>query len=161
MLPAVDLTQYQHTETVTIAASPEAVYDLLSDVTRMGEWSPVCTGGTWNEADHAWFTGANKDGDMAWETKCRVDVAERGREFTFTNMGFAGDIELVQWSYTFAPAGDGCEVTERWEVLPSYPDFIEGLLGGMTADVYLDGVKPVTQARMAETLANLKAKAEA
>ncbi len=161
MLRAVDLTQYQHTETVTIAASPEAVYDLLSDVTRMGEWSPVCTGGTWNEADHAWFTGANKDGDMAWETKCRVDVAEPGREFTFTNMGFAGDIELVQWSYTFAPAGDGCEVTERWEVLPSYPDFIEGLLGGMTADVYLDGVKPVTQARMAETLANLKAKAEA
>ena len=160
MLLAVDITEYQHAETVTIAAAPETVYDLVRDVTRMGEWSPVCTGGAWDEGGHQWFTGSNKDGDLAWDTKCRVDVADPGREFTFTNCGFAADLDLVKWSYTFAPAGDGCEVTERWEVLEAYPDFIEGLLGGTKADVYLDGVKPVTQARMAETLAKLKAAAE-
>jgi len=160
MLPPVDINKYQHAETVTIAAAPETVYDLVSDITRMGEWSPVCTGGSWDEGGQTWFTGSNQDGELAWDTKCRVDVADRGTEFTFTNMGFAADIELVRWSYRFAPAGDGCEVTERWEVLPSYPAFIEGLLGGTTADVYLDGVKPVTEARMAETLAKLKAAAE-
>ena len=157
----MDLTKYQHSETVTIAADPETVHDLVADVTRMGEWSPVCVGGTWREGDTLWFTGANKAGELEWETQCRVDVNERGREFTFTNCGFAGDIELVQWSYTFAESADGVEVTERWEVLAAYPEFIEGLLGGTSAETYLDGVKPTTQEGMAATLANIKAAAEA
>ena len=28
--------------TIEIAATPETVYDLVSDITRMGEWSPEC-----------------------------------------------------------------------------------------------------------------------
>jgi len=157
----VDLTKYQHTETVTVAASPEAVYDLVADVTRMGEWSPVSRGGEYADGDPGHFTGHNKNGDLEWSTQCRVDVAERGKEFTFVNTGFAGDIDLVRWSYTFAPAGDGCTVTERWEVLPSYPAFIENLLQGTSASDYLDGVIEPTQTGMAATLANLKAAAEA
>lgn len=157
----MDLSKYQHTETVTIAASPEAVYDLVADVTRMGEWSPVCTGGSWKGDDHTTFVGTNQNGELKWETTCRVEAAERGKEFTFVNCGFTGDVDLVKWSYTFAPAGDGCEVTERWEVLPSYPDFIENLLQGTSADTYLDGVIAPTQEGMAETLAKLKAAAEA
>ena len=51
MLPPVDLTKYQHTETVTIAAAPEAVYDLVADVTRMVEWSPVSRGGDFDSTD--------------------------------------------------------------------------------------------------------------
>ena len=156
----MDLTKYRHTERITIAAEPAAVYDLVADVTRMGEWSPVCTGGVWRDGDGSWFTGANVNGELKWETQCRVDVAEPAKEFTFVNCGFSGDIELVRWSYTFAPADGGTEVTERWEVLPAYPDFIESLLPNMTAEEYLDGVKPTTETGMAETLANLKAVAE-
>lgn len=157
----MDLSKYQHTESVTVAASPEAVYDLVADVTRMGEWSPVCTGGEWREGDTTWFTGSNKNGDLEWQTQCRVDVAEPSREFTFTNCGFAGDIELVRWSYTIEPAGDGCVVTERWEVLPPYPEFIENLLPNMTAGEYLDTVVSPTQLGMQQTLAQIKAAAEA
>ena len=43
----MDVTPYQHTETITIAASPEAAYELVADITRMGEWSPVVTEGEW------------------------------------------------------------------------------------------------------------------
>jgi len=159
MIPPVDLTKYQHTATITVAAPPEVVYDMVADITRMGEWSPVCTGGSWK--DDGSFVGTNENGELKWETQCRIDTAERATEFTFVNTGFAGDLDLVRWSYTFAPAGDGCEVTERWEVLPAYPDFIEGLLGGMSASDYLDGVIEPTQSGMAETLARLKAAAEA
>ena len=31
-----------HRESILVTATPEAVYDLVSDVTRTGEWSPVC-----------------------------------------------------------------------------------------------------------------------
>ena len=33
--------------TKVIAAAPERVYELVSDLPRMGEWSPENTGGTW------------------------------------------------------------------------------------------------------------------
>jgi Polyketide cyclase / dehydrase and lipid transport len=32
---------------IEIQASPEAVYDLVSDLPRMGEWSPENIGGEW------------------------------------------------------------------------------------------------------------------
>jgi hypothetical protein len=33
-----------------IHASPEAVYDLVSDLPRMGEWSPENIGGEWQNS---------------------------------------------------------------------------------------------------------------
>ena len=35
--------------TVEIAASPAQVYALVSDITRMGEWSPECVQCTWTK----------------------------------------------------------------------------------------------------------------
>ena len=32
---------------IEIQASPEAIYALVSDLPRMGEWSPECRGATW------------------------------------------------------------------------------------------------------------------
>jgi uncharacterized protein YndB with AHSA1/START domain len=156
----MDTSNYQHTETITIAAPPEEVYDLVSDVTRMGEWSPVCTEGVWHDDGQTSFTGTNTTPDRTWQTKCRVDVAERGVEFAFTNLGMEGDAELVRWGYTFRPVDGGSEVTESWQVLENYDEFLTKLVPGMDVAQYLDGVKPVTQQGMAETLANLKAVAE-
>jgi ribosome-associated toxin RatA of RatAB toxin-antitoxin module len=156
----MDLTPYQHIETLTVAAPPDAVYDLVADVTRMGEWSPVCTAGEWTDGSRATFLGTNAMGDFTWQTTCRVDVAERGKEFTFVNRGQSGDEELVRWSYTFAPVSGGTEVTESWQVLPEYEPSMTRLMPDMNLKDYLDGVKPATQAGMAETLANVKAAAE-
>ena len=41
--------ELSYAESIDIARDPEALYDMVSDVTRMGEWSPVCTGGSWDE----------------------------------------------------------------------------------------------------------------
>jgi hypothetical protein len=50
---------------IEINASPEAVYDLVSDLPRMGEWSPENIGGEWQGGrgkvdDH--FLGHNRPG---------------------------------------------------------------------------------------------------
>jgi hypothetical protein len=157
----MDLSNYQHTASTTIAASPETVYDLVADVTRMGEWSPVCTAGEWDEGQRTWFTGTNTVPERTWSTRCRVDVADRGREFTFVNCGPDGDVELVRWGYTFAPSGGGTTVTESWQVLPGYAAFIGRVAPDMDVTAYLDGVRTPTADGMAHTLANLKAAAEA
>jgi hypothetical protein len=52
------MSKLNHTESIVVARSPEDLYDLVSDVTRMGEWSPVCKACWWDEgagpAEGAW-----------------------------------------------------------------------------------------------------------
>lgn len=162
----MDLTPYQHRHSVTVAAPPEHVYAVVSDVTRMGELSPVCDAGAWeDEAEPgarpgAWFRGHNRIGDYTWETRCRVEAAEPGAEFRFRNCGAEGTAELAEWGYTFTPVDGGTEVTESWKVLPGYPDFI--LSGDPNADVAtnIEGMAGMARDGMARTLANLKQVAE-
>lgn len=108
-----------HEESVTVEASPEALYDLVSDITRTGEWSPVCTSCRWDdEADAgqvgAWFTGHNELPDRTWETRSEVVAAERGREFAWVVGG-----TLVRWGFRLAAAETGTVLTETWEFLPA------------------------------------------
>jgi hypothetical protein len=155
----VDTTAYRHQEAITINRSSEELYDLIADVSRMGEWSPVCTGGSYDD-DGEWFTGTNAMGESTWETRCRVVVAERGREFAFINHGLEGRVEMVRWAFTFRPAvGAGTDVTQTWQVLPDYADGL-GLDETTTVNV-LDMMKDAALEGMPQTLAALKADAEA
>jgi hypothetical protein len=111
------MSSLRYAESVVIQRSPEELYDMVSDVTRMGEWSPVCQACWWDEGDEprvgAWFTGRNELPERTWETRSQVVAADRGREFAFAVGG-----SWVRWSYTFAPVAGGTQVTESWVFLP-------------------------------------------
>ena len=111
-------TPLTYSDSVVVAAAPEAVYGMVSDITRMGEWSPVTRSCWWDEGDGpavgAWFTGRNEaPGRDPWETRCQVVAADPGREFAFAVGG-----AWARWGYAFAPVSGGTEVTESWEMLP-------------------------------------------
>ncbi|MDQ0117918.1 SRPBCC family protein [Pseudarthrobacter sp902506025] len=108
----------QHQESVIVQASAETLYDLVSDITRTGEWSPVCTSCWWDDeasAGHAgaWFTGRNEIPRRTWETRSQVVAAERGREFAWVVGG-----RFVRWGFILAPADSGTTLTETWAFLP-------------------------------------------
>ncbi|MDP9888313.1 SRPBCC family protein [Pseudarthrobacter enclensis] len=108
----------QHQESVTVQASAETLYDLVSDITRTGEWSPVCTSCWWDDQASAgqagaWFTGRNEIPGRTWETRSQVVAAERGREFAWVVGG-----RFVRWGFTLTPADAGTTLTESWEFLP-------------------------------------------
>jgi hypothetical protein len=111
------MSNLSHSDSILVAGSAESLYDMVSDVTRIGEWSPVCKACWWDEGSSAragdWFTGSNSTADRTWETRSEVVVAERGREFAFVVGG-----SYVRWGYTFAAVGEGTRVTESWEFLP-------------------------------------------
>jgi hypothetical protein len=158
----MDLTSYRRTESLLIDAPADAVYDLVADISRMGEWSPVATGGEYDE-DRAWFTGTNAIGDITWSTRCRVLVAEPSTEFAFVNCGVDGEHELVRWGFTLRPLSPtSTEVTQSWEVLPSYEAGFaaEGPDAGKLSD-RLDFMQGMAETGMPETLAALRATAEA
>lgn len=107
-----------HRESVVVEASAEFVYDLISDITRTGEWSPVCTSCWWDDQAEAgrvgaWFTGRNELPHRSWETRSQVVAAERGREFVWVVGG-----SLVRWGFSLAAVQGGTLLAESWEFLP-------------------------------------------
>jgi len=124
-MSASDLT---HTDSAVIAATPQQLYDLVSDVTRTGEWSPICRECWWDEGDGprvgAWFTGRNEVPGRTWETRSRVVAADPGERFAFVVGG-----TFVSWAFTFAAVDGGTEVTESWEFLPAGLDRFAELYG--------------------------------
>ncbi len=108
-----------HEQSIIIEADPMALYDLVSDVTRTGEWSPVCRACWWDDPGEAgqvgaWFTGHNELPDRTWETRSQVVAADRGREFSWIVGG-----SFVRWSFTFKPDGKATQLTESWQFLPA------------------------------------------
>ena len=107
-----------HQDSVNVKASATSLYDLISDITRTGEWSPVCTSCWWDDEAEAgqvgaWFTGRNELPHRTWETRSAVVTAEHGREFAWVVGG-----SFVRWGFSFAATKTGTRLTESWEFLP-------------------------------------------
>jgi Polyketide cyclase / dehydrase and lipid transport len=148
-----------HSDSVVVASSPEALYDLVSDVTRTGEWSPVCVGCWWDEGATGqvgdWFTGRNETPARTWETRSQVAVAERGREFAWLVGG-----RLARWGFTLEPVADGTRLTESWEFLPAGQElFVERY--GDQAPAQVEERTAAAHAGIPATLAAIKRIAEA
>ena len=74
-------------EAIVIDTTPHAVYELVADLPRMGEWSPECVKVEWQEgatgpAVGARFLGHNRTGPgkrIKWSRRGRVVSAEPGQ----------------------------------------------------------------------------------
>ena len=105
---------------VDVNATPEQVYALVSDLPRMGQWSPECyrcawTGDVQMVKPGARFTGYNRRGIRRWTTKGTVVTAEPGRELSF-DVHSVFDLPVARWTYRIEPDGNGgSRVTEQWE----------------------------------------------
>lgn len=111
------MAELERSESIVIARSAEDLYDMVSDVTRMGEWSPICRACWWDDGAGpsvgSWFTGRNELPERTWETHSLVVAADRGREFAFVVGG-----SFARWGYSFVPEGGATRVTESWKFLP-------------------------------------------
>jgi hypothetical protein len=101
-----------------IAAPAQKVWAMVSDLPRMGEWSPENQGGRWVDgatvaAPGVVFRGKNKNGLRRWSTKVTVVECQPGKVFeiavTFATMAVAN------WRYDFEDTATGCRVTESWQ----------------------------------------------
>ncbi|MGC1206968.1 MAG: SRPBCC family protein [Ornithinimicrobium sp.] len=152
------MEQLSHSETVTIEASTEAVYDLVSDIARTGQWSPTCVRCEWDDPAEtgvgATFTGYNETPSRSWQTTSTVIAAERSRRFAWeVGKGY------VRWSYDLHPAGDATELSETWTFLPAGLTFFGERYGENAAEV-IDHRRQSAVDDIPRTLATLKQIAE-
>jgi uncharacterized protein YndB with AHSA1/START domain len=105
---------------IEIDAPPDRVYALVSDITRMGEWSPECehcswTGGATGPSVGARFRARNKASrGPSWFNFPRVTVADPGTEFAFDRSG--PGIGSYTWRYTLEATPRGTLLTESYDV---------------------------------------------
>ena len=131
---------------------------MISNITRMPEWSPEQSKATWlrgatGPAVGAKFRGTNRNGWRRWSTYCTVTAADPGLRFAFRVKSYG--LNVSDWIYEIEPTAGGCRVSESTIDLRG---FLIKTGGGPVTGVHdrathnLEGIRT--------TLANLKAAAE-
>src|SRR5215218_9290828 len=109
--------------TVHMGAPPDVVWELVSDVTRIGEFSPETFEAEWVDGATGPVLGAhfrghvkrNGVGPVYW-TACKVTACEPGKEFGFAVYGAGRPIN--NWHYALEAVDGGTDVTEPFRLTP-------------------------------------------
>lgn len=149
------MSTLSYSESISIAATPDEVYALISDPTRIGESSPVCREITWTEGVAgevgSLFTGRNEVAGRSWETANKVIVAD-GRSF-----GWSTGPGIAEWVYSVAEGAEAgtSTLTESWEFSDAGQDAIRAKFPER-AEAIIAGSEANTQAGISATLAAMK-----
>ncbi|MGU3292976.1 SRPBCC family protein [Williamsia sp. M5A3_1d] len=140
-----------------IEATPEKVWSIVSDLARMGEWSPQCRkvivrGGRTRLG--AKTINVNKRGLLVWPTTAVVTRYEPDRQITYRIAE-----NRTEWGFEITPTDNGVTLTERrvaknGKTTAASAFLIDKLMGGTEPfdDELTEGMR--------ETLTKIKAAAE-
>jgi len=145
-------------DSIEIAASPAAVWDLVGDPLRMPDWSPQVQSTRLRKGYDrvevgTQFTNLNALDELSWSTHGEVVRLAPQRELAFRIAE-----NWVIWSFTLEPTATGTRLTERRDA----PEGISDLAAQWT-DEYVGGQENFTKimrAGVRQTLEAIKAAAE-
>ncbi len=138
---------------IDIAAGPEVIYGILTDLSRISEISPECYKAEWEgdstgPAVGAKFRGYNRLRGNEWDAGCVVVAADPGKEWAFEIPSDDGPGTV--WRYTIEQTASGSQVTESFDSPILTSDHFQKI-----------GRHEILLTNIAKTLENLKAVAEA
>jgi hypothetical protein len=141
---------------IDVAASPQRVFELLSDLGELSAVTEEYSGGKWLNAlgpqVGARFRGMNRRGWRGWSTVSTVtDAGPERFAFEVRSLG----VMVSRWQYDIKATEGGCRVTEStWDRRPAWYKPITALATGVKD-------RAVTNQRNIEaTLRRLKQAAE-
>jgi uncharacterized protein YndB with AHSA1/START domain len=112
---------------------PQAFWDLITSVERIGEFSPECVEAWWVDGFPAQavggrFEGRNRIGVEGvaeeWIRPCDVVAYDPPRHFAYTVGDRFDGTPATRWTFRIAPSEFGCIVEQQFEHLP---DGLSGL----------------------------------
>ena len=111
---------------VHIEAPPDRVWALVSDVTRIGEFSPETFEARWTRGSTGPEVGASFKGHVkrngvgpTYWSPCQVTACVPNEVFEFA-VG-SDEMTMNNWGYRLEPEGAGTRVTEYFRIQPSVP----------------------------------------
>jgi uncharacterized protein YndB with AHSA1/START domain len=107
---------------VKISASPEAIWAVISDVTRVGEWSGECRRCEWvgdarAPVPGARFRGRNHRGGVRWTRLNEVIGVARPHTLVWRTVARAPYLDSTEWRMSLVEEGEGTRVSESFQVL--------------------------------------------
>lgn len=117
----------KHSEvSVESTAAPEAIWKVLTDVTRTGEWSHETISVAWLDgataaAPGVRFRGANKQGRNRWSRTCEVLDVDAPRTFRFRTVPTWLYRDSSMWTFELTPQAGGTRITQRYDVIKLNP----------------------------------------
>ena len=120
-------TLARHGRSEAIARAPaEAVWQIIADVTRVGEWSHECRGarllrGARGAAPGVRFRGRNRSGVFRWSRSCVFTVVEPPRALAWRTGGLWGRVDSTQWRLDLEPVSGGTRIVQTYQVLRVAP----------------------------------------
>ncbi len=142
---------------VTVGASPDKVWAILTDLKQMPDWSPelvrmlpLKTGGL---RVGQWYLGINRRKAVVWPTRSVVAEVDSGRSLAWDTKTTG-----ARWIFELTPEGDGTRLVQRRPV----PKRLTGLAKAFAA-AFLGGIgehADELEQGMRHTLEGIKAAAE-
>ncbi|MGV9713632.1 SRPBCC family protein [Gordonia sp. NPDC003424] len=113
---------------VIVDAPAEAVWHIITDVTRIGEWSHECRGARWTGTAHAAargvrFRGTNRSGVLRWMRTCEFTVVDAPRTLSWKTLGLLGIIDSTVWRIDLEPTTRGTRIVQSYDVVHVAPGF--------------------------------------
>jgi uncharacterized protein YndB with AHSA1/START domain len=106
-------------EEISIAADPDRVWRMISDVTRTAEWSPDVIRSVWIDAGPAVgarFESLNRMPLVRrWRSRSTVTAADPGRRFAFAVGSNPNDPNTI-WTWDLEPTAEGTVVKLSYEM---------------------------------------------
>ena len=103
---------------ITVDADIDEVWDVVRDVTRVGEWSHECVGAEWlggveSAVPGARFRGRNRAGLFRWGRVCAI-VAADPYELMFITVPTAMYPDSSEWRITLTRADRGTRIAQQF-----------------------------------------------
>jgi uncharacterized membrane protein len=107
---------------VVVDAPAEAVWGLVSDVTRAGEWSVECRGAQWMDGASApvkgaRFRGRNRRNATRWSRVCEILEVDPPQKLVWRTVPTRLLPDSTRWEFEVAPGPAGTTLTERMQIL--------------------------------------------
>ncbi|WP_170317307.1 SRPBCC family protein [Acrocarpospora corrugata] len=132
---------------MTVDAPVDAVWRVVSDVTRASEWSHECHRVTWlpgttKAAPGARFRGSNRSGRLQWSRVCEIFAFDAPREIAWRTVPTTLQPDSTDWRITLEPTGDQTRIVQTFQVT-SMPRWLDWILTRMNP-LHIDRAEALT-----------------
>jgi hypothetical protein len=106
---------------VTVAAPVDAVWRIVADVTRTGEWSHECRHVGWLDgavraAPGVRFRGRNRSRWLRWSRTCEMRTVEPPTRIAWRTIATPMYVDSTEWSIHLEPAGTGTRIVQEYRI---------------------------------------------